>query len=160
MANYFYYDANGKKQGPFNEQHLQELAAKGTIKPGASLETETGNWVAARQIISQRHFSEQDAPGLLDIRFTRFVTNSCIPCIWVFIIIACLLGWGFCVIIGFRAMNPEISPGGSPQGLGIILAATVVALLSLFVFRMILEATLVLFRIETHLRIMREKSAQ
>jgi len=42
MANYFYYDANGKKQGPFNEQQLKEQASKGIISPSTELETESG----------------------------------------------------------------------------------------------------------------------
>ena len=40
MTNYFYYDANGKKQGPFSEQYIRELAAKEAIIPDTLIESE------------------------------------------------------------------------------------------------------------------------
>lgn len=42
MPNYFYTDANGRKQGPVNEQQLKELSARGIITPQTPVETESG----------------------------------------------------------------------------------------------------------------------
>jgi len=47
--NYFYTDANGQQQGPYNLQGLQELADRGIITPTTLLTTDTGrNGVAER----------------------------------------------------------------------------------------------------------------
>jgi len=50
MANYFYADATGTKQGPYNEQQLQALAAQGIITPATPLETDSGHKGVAGQI--------------------------------------------------------------------------------------------------------------
>jgi len=50
MPNFFYYDANGQKQGPFNGQQLQELATQGAISPTTPLETDGGQKGTAGQI--------------------------------------------------------------------------------------------------------------
>jgi len=50
MANYFYTDANGTKQGPYNEQQLQSLAAQGQITQTTPLETDMGHRGTAGQI--------------------------------------------------------------------------------------------------------------
>lgn len=50
MANFFYFDANGQKQGAFSEQQLQALAAQGVIMPNTPLETEGGHKGTAGQI--------------------------------------------------------------------------------------------------------------
>ena len=52
MANYFYIDANGQKQGPINDQLLQTLAAHGVINPHTPMETDTGHKGVAGQIPS------------------------------------------------------------------------------------------------------------
>ena len=43
MANYFYFDWHGSKQGPVSEEQLKELLAKGVISRYTMLETENGD---------------------------------------------------------------------------------------------------------------------
>ena len=53
MADFFYIDANGVKQGPFGAEHLKELAAQGIIGLDTRMETKDGNAIPnfrARQI--------------------------------------------------------------------------------------------------------------
>ena len=50
MPNYFYNDANGQTQGPFDEQQLQELADQGVITPNTPLATDGGHSGLAGQI--------------------------------------------------------------------------------------------------------------
>lgn len=50
MANFYYTDANGQKQGPVNENQLKALAAKGAITPETPLETEGGHKGVAGQV--------------------------------------------------------------------------------------------------------------
>lgn len=50
MANFFYIDANGQKQGDVTDQQLKELAAQGVITPTTPLETDTGHKGTAGQI--------------------------------------------------------------------------------------------------------------
>lgn len=50
MANYFYLDASGRKQGPINDQQLRTLAAQGVITPQTQLETDSGHKGLANQI--------------------------------------------------------------------------------------------------------------
>jgi len=50
MPNYFYIDANGRKQGPVDKQRLQKLMDWGTITPTTPLETESGHQGMAGQI--------------------------------------------------------------------------------------------------------------
>ena len=50
MANFFYTDAIGRKQGPVNEQQLKGLVTQGVVKPDTPLETDTGHKGVASQI--------------------------------------------------------------------------------------------------------------
>ena len=50
MAKFFLTDANGNKQGPYNEQQLQSGIAKGIITPTTPLESDTGHKGLAGQI--------------------------------------------------------------------------------------------------------------
>lgn len=50
MTNYFYFDGNGTKQGPVNDQQLMALASQGVITPDTPLETEGGHKGVAGQI--------------------------------------------------------------------------------------------------------------
>jgi len=50
MPNYFYADANGQKQGPVDEQQLQELIDQGVINPNTRLVTDTGHKGNAGQV--------------------------------------------------------------------------------------------------------------
>jgi hypothetical protein len=50
MANWFYFDANGNKQGPITPQQLKALADRGIVSPGTAMETDTGKKGVAGQI--------------------------------------------------------------------------------------------------------------
>ncbi len=50
MANYFYFDASGRKFGPVNDTQLKALAAQGVITPITPMETDTGYRGQAGQI--------------------------------------------------------------------------------------------------------------
>lgn len=50
MTNFFYFDQNGQKQGPVNDQQLKALATQGVINPQTPLETDTGHRGQAGQI--------------------------------------------------------------------------------------------------------------
>jgi len=50
MPNYFYADVDGQKQGPVDEQQLQELIDQGIINPNTRLVTDTGHKGLAGQI--------------------------------------------------------------------------------------------------------------
>jgi len=50
MTNWYYFDANERKQGPINNQQLKALATQGIITPDTLLETETGQKGKAGQI--------------------------------------------------------------------------------------------------------------
>jgi len=165
MANYFYCDANGKKQGPFNEQHLQEQAAEGTIRPSTMQETENGSeLVAARQIISQRHFAKQDVLGFFDFGFTRFITNTWISFIWMLTVGITFLAWGLLILAWGLSIWFIISQGGKFAVGGflmrflMILVSPLVAAIYLLFTRMGLEFMVVIFRIETHLRELKDNS--
>ncbi|MDR0522793.1 MAG: DUF4339 domain-containing protein [Planctomycetaceae bacterium] len=50
MANWFYYDNNGQKQGPVTGSQLKQLAAQGLVLPETVIETETGRQVTAKEV--------------------------------------------------------------------------------------------------------------
>ena len=50
MPNFYYIDANGRKQGPVDKQRLQKLVDWGTITPTTPMETESGHQGMAGQI--------------------------------------------------------------------------------------------------------------
>ena len=83
---------------------------------------------------------------MFDFGFTRFITNSWISFLWVLCVISFFIGSIGCVIGAF--FNP-------PESL-ILLLAPIALALYLIVFRMMFEFTIVVFRIETHLRVIRE----
>ena len=65
MANYFFADANGQKQGPVTEQELQELADQGIINPNTRLVTDTGHQGRAGQIPGLRFNTAAPSPKQL-----------------------------------------------------------------------------------------------
>ena len=96
----------------------------------------------------------QKSPGFFDFGFTRFITNTWISFIWMVCVGVILLGYVIALIAGLSAMFVH----GSFTGVVIIiLAATVAAALCLLFTRISLELTIVVFRIETHLRALRNK---
>jgi uncharacterized membrane protein len=50
MANFYYYDDNGRKIGPMNNAQLKALAVQGVIVPDTQLEADTGHSGKAGQI--------------------------------------------------------------------------------------------------------------
>lgn len=50
MALWYYYDNNGIKRGPVNDEQLRSLADNGTINQGTILETDTGKQGLAKQV--------------------------------------------------------------------------------------------------------------
>jgi len=161
MANYFYTDAKGQKQGPVSRDQLIELATLGDIEHASVVETDTGDRESAEYFIPSTCFKRAKAPlavaepspGIFDIRFTRFVMNFYIPYIWVLTIIVCFLGWAFSVVLGVNQLATEREP---MYGIAAILMATIAVPFSLLFSRMVLEVVIVLFRIETHLRTIRD----
>ena len=157
MANFFYTNANGESQGPYNKEQIKELAANETILATTILKSDGGHTANAsawfpglkfKQVPELEHAAQQWSPGLFDIGFTRFITNTWISIIWVLTIILTFLG---CVgAMVYHAFN------NAPPVLFIIIP--IVSLLSLLSMRMLFEVTIVLFRIETHLRTIREQN--
>ena len=62
MANFFYFDQTGQRQGPLNESQVKQLAMQGIIRPSTSIETDTGRKGTAGQI-----------PGLFPVEPNPFV---------------------------------------------------------------------------------------
>jgi len=160
MANYFYTDADGNKRGPYNEQHLQELVTRGLIGPNTPLENDTGHkgrmWEfpdlnganAQRTSLNTPDTSyEQMSPSLFDFGFTRFVTNTWISIIWALTIVLTFLGCVGAMVFGASNNVPAL-----------FIIAPITAALFLLFMRMAFEVTIVLFRIETHLRTIREQN--
>jgi len=50
MSNYFYFDANGTKRGPYDFQQLKERVANGMIEPHTPMETDDGHKGLAGQL--------------------------------------------------------------------------------------------------------------
>jgi hypothetical protein len=170
MANYYYRDADNKEQGPYDKQQLQELAKQGIIKPSTMLATKQrylGNAELFPGLVFQdgtvsksgtelEQTSVEHSPGIFDIGFTRFVSNTIISIIWVICILAAVIA---CIGGVLVMMN-----GNAIMGIAMILLAPI----ALLFIRMTLELEVVIFRIESntrvlsrieeHLRVLREKS--
>ncbi|MDR3183758.1 MAG: CD225/dispanin family protein [Planctomycetaceae bacterium] len=50
MANHYYYDNNGQKQGPITDEELRNLTASGVIVPQTRLEHDSGKQGFASQV--------------------------------------------------------------------------------------------------------------
>jgi len=50
MSNWFYYDSNAQKQGPYTSAQFKELAKQGVITPDTMIETEEGKTAPARRM--------------------------------------------------------------------------------------------------------------
>jgi len=166
MAHFFYTDVDGQEQGPINKEQLKELAANGTIAATTILKSDGGHTANASAWFPGLKFkpvtqqtspdcagnqSEQseylfNAPGLFDIGFTRFITNTWTSILWVLTIILALLGCGGAMVSGASNNAPAL-----------FIIAPIAAALFLLFMRMLFELTIVIFRIETHLRTIRDK---
>jgi hypothetical protein len=50
MANYYFNDTYGQRQGPFDEHQIREMAVHGDLQPHTPMETDTGHRGVAGQI--------------------------------------------------------------------------------------------------------------
>lgn len=75
MANFFYTDANGQKQGPITDQQLKALAAKGIVTPNTPLETDSGHKGVAGQIPGLQFNTTSPSPTDDKKGFGSFVKN-------------------------------------------------------------------------------------
>ena len=182
MANYFYTDTDGQKQGPIDLEQLKKLATNGNIEPKTPLEVNyAGNSVrklrardvpdlkfntvepppidntphapppvALPPVDSTTEHAQtspgQTSPGFFDIGFTRFITNTWTSIFWVLTIVLAFLGCVGAMVFGASNNAPVL-----------FIIAPIAAALFLLFMRMSFELTIVLFRIETHLRTIREK---
>ena len=170
---YFYTDENGNRHGPIDEQRLQTLAERGVFTPLTPLETDTGLKVAAGQIrglvfpalkpsdvpayepppFLPDSQTRNRAPGFLDIGFTLFITNTWISFIWVCLIIVDFLVYCLALHIVWSAPDQGLPEGGKEILLILVTVCSAFVLLSQ---RIGLEFIIVVFRIETHLREIRD----
>lgn len=95
--------------------------------------------------------------GILDFGFTRFITNVWISFIWTVIVIIVFLLWGLACLAGLATILQGGNDSAFIGGLLIFFLATTLAALYLLFARMGLELIVVVFRIETHLRTIRDK---
>ena len=152
MTDYFYTDASGNRRGPFNEEQIKQLAKYNHISLATLLETDDGSKMLVEEIVSDLNnpdtsqTSSATSPGLFDIGFTRFITNTWISIIWVLTIVLTFLGCVGAMVFGASNNAPEL-----------FIIAPIASLLSLLFMWMSFEVTIVLLRIETHLRTIREK---
>jgi hypothetical protein len=150
MTQYYFNDAD-RIRGPYNEQRLQELAAQGIIKPDTKVRDDKRQWKTATRIpglvfqdgtVSEGGTEhEEHSPGIFDIGFTRFVSNTINSIIWVICIIAAIAA---CIGGVFVMMN------GNAMGIAAILLAPV----GLLAVRTALELEVVIFRIESNTRVL------
>ena len=182
---WYYYDKSGNKIGPFKGRELRLLALQGTITPDTVLEGSDGRTIIAGKAgglpfpeappLSQPDTSnpfdtdspatnnpfdlsgeEASSPGFFDIRFTRFITNVWISIIWCTVIAFHFLGYSVMVLAILYMMATADTESARIAGFLFLLLGTVGWLLSLLFSRMGLEFIIVVFRIETHLRTMKE----
>ena len=73
MSNFYYTDANGRRQGTFTPQQLKALVAQGIITPDTPLETDSGHKGKAGQI--KGLFNAPPAPN----SFSAPITKQALP---------------------------------------------------------------------------------
>ena len=118
---------------------------------------------------------EQSSGGFFDrffdLGFTRFMTNVLIPGIWCFVLVTSFIDYGYTIMTAFRIMPPIqavevllftptrfiLSILAIEHPIAAIFVSTILLLLNLVVTRIVLELIVVFFRIETHLRTIRDK---
>ena len=108
----------------------------------------------SRQAVQyQNEPSTKETSGFFDIRFTRFITNTLISIVWAITVTITILVSLFCIGIALYS----VSQGEATQE--ILAAAFVVPIagvLFLLVVRMWLEFIIIVFRIETNTRNLKE----
>jgi hypothetical protein len=152
MANYFYFDDNGQKQGPYTEPQFKKLAASGIIKPDTPMESDDGHVkLKARQIPGLK-FGQQQTSGaiIFDVGFAQFLTPTLITVIWWLTVITTIIGCLCTIGMTFASDMPN-------EGKGIIAIATIaIAVIGLLYTRIILECVAIFFRMERHQRTIKE----
>jgi hypothetical protein len=101
MANFFYTDANGCKQGPYSNPQLQELATQGIITPYTPLETDGGHTGVAGQIpgLNFNHDHNTAAPD-----FLAQTGQASLPRVPDYLVWSILSTRGSCVPLGIAAI--------------------------------------------------------
>ena len=64
MSNWFYYDSNAQKQGPYTSAQFKELAKQGVVTPDTMIETDEGKTAPARRMkgLTFAHAVQPQAP--------------------------------------------------------------------------------------------------
>ena len=132
--------------------------------PQSDQQPQYGTDSARHQTLENRS-SNAKSPGIFDIRFTRFITNVWISIIWVVVIVAHFLGYGIAILVTITmVMNVASMVGVNSVFAGaimlpsVVLLETVLFVLALIFSRMALEVIIVLFRIETNTRVLKERT--
>lgn len=86
-----------------------------------------------------QHYEDAKWGALFDLSFKQFITLSVIKVLYVLGMVAIAIGWLIIVIGGFQQ--------GAVNGIGMILLATLGAVIYLIFYRVWLELIVVLFRI-------------
>ena len=146
MANYFYFDRSFKKQGPVNQEQLQELAAQGVFKRDSSIVTDTGDRGRADYFIPLTCFKTpqvlgEPSPGFFDIGFIHFLTPVLTALTWWFSV--------FVVVVEVMYVPSQVPEQARA---GIFFVCIIIGVLELMVIRLVLEFFVIAFRIERHLR--------
>lgn len=77
---------------------------------------------------------------LFDFTFTKFITPTVIRIVYILAIVFAAVGWLALVIGGFTR--------GAAAGLGSLIFGTLAALIAILMWRVILELTMVIFKIK------------
>jgi len=101
MANYFYTDANGQKQGPFSETEIQNLIVKGIIVSTTPIQTDTGLKVTWTD---DEH--EKTSPWRFNFESHLWVCKLCCIIVWIAAIALGLVATSW----GFQTFNNQYAP--------------------------------------------------
>ena len=156
MANWYYYDDNGQKQGPITAAQIYTLLTNGDIFYDTIVESEDGKLKEAMEKIGEFSFlfenpSDSTYAGrstreIPDIGFSHFVTPVIVTITWWISIITTICSCLFCMFLIASSPMPDV---GKSFGVLFVIAT---AIYSLLLTRLILEFFTIQFRIERHLR--------
>lgn len=177
IADFYYYDQNDQRQGPFSKQQIKELAAQKTITPETLLEDDAGQQEVAGQIpelfvpsspiidhsissATQGTPQHEPSPGFFDFGFTRFITNTATSILWAMTVVLTILGYvGYTIYHFYTLVNhPELGVMVVGWAIVVFVAYTLAAVMFLLWMRMVFELEIVVFRIEKHLRSVEKQS--
>ena len=138
MANYFYYDANGEKQGPVNAEQFRALVNQAIIRPYMKVETEDGRQTVAGEFLQHSVFDKMPwqfsfEDHLWTCKVIRIING----------VVAVL--WGVIATFSLLAVpvNPHSSTGVALFALVGIVGVWVAVTMQIFVVRMICEWSLI-----------------